>query len=332
MATILDIARLTGISKSTVSRVLSGRGYVKEETRKRVEKAMKELNYTPNYIARGMRTNKTSAIGFFVPDYSNPFYSELFKGIEQVTRKAGYMNLLCHTDEDAKAELYYIGELLKRQIDGIIFCTYNQSPEGLKYLSKLAKTTPIVFMDPVYGDQSFSSVVSDGFSGSRHAVKHLSDKRCKKIGYIKGPRHHAVTGERYRGYREGLKDSNLDFDEELVFEGDFSLNSGKMAVDYFLSLDHIPDGIIAATDLMAIGALHRLNRSGVKVPEEVKIVGFDNIPLSELIDPSLTTVAQPIRDLGINAAELLLKKIDNPAAPDQQILMQCFLIERETTK
>ncbi|OQY34500.1 MAG: hypothetical protein B6241_04320 [Spirochaetaceae bacterium 4572_59] len=331
MPTIHDIAKLSGISKSTVSRVISKQGYVKKETREKVEKAMKELNYTPNYIARGMRTHKSSAIGLFIPDNDNPFYSELFKGVEQVTRKAGYMNLVCHTDEDPKTELFYINELLKRQIDGIIFCTYNRSHEGLRYLKEVAANIPIIFMDPLFGDQGFSSVVSDGYTGSKMAVNYLYERGCSNIAYIKGSRIHAVTNERCKGYSDGLKEQGNKVLRQNVYEGDFSMESGRNAVKYFLSLDKKPDAIMAATDVMAIGALKELRKSGVKVPEDIKLIGFDNIPLAELVEPALTTVAQPIKDLGINAAELLLKKIQNSATPNQQVVMQCSIIERDST-
>lgn len=331
MATIHDIARESGLSKSTVSRVISNQGYVKEETRLKIDKAMKKLDYTPNYAARGMRTNKSSTIGLFIPDYSNPFYSELFKGVEQVTRKAGYMNLVCHTAEDPEAEMFYVKELLKRQIDGIIFCTYNRSPEGLKYLKDLSGRLPIIFMDPVFEDQGFSSVVSDGYNGSKNAVNYLHERGCKRIAYIKGPRIHAVTKERYKGYVDGLKALGKKAQQSYVFEGDFTLESGRKAVRAFWDLDEKPDAIIAATDVMAIGALKELNANHISVPEQIKVVGFDNIPLSELVEPSLSTIAQPIRDLGIQAAELLLKKIDNPDTPDQQVVMQCSIIERDST-
>ena len=330
MATIHDIARAAGVSKSTVSRVLSNQGYVKKETRNRIDGAIKELDYSPNYIARGMRTNKSSAIGLFIPDYSNPFYSELFKGVEKITRKAGYMNLVCHTDEDPKAELYYIGELIKRQIDGIIFCTYNRSPEGLQYLKRLSESIPLVFMDPVFDDQEFSCVVSDGFTGTKNAVNYLISKGCSNIAYIKGPRIHAVTRERYRGYIEALKESDFELNRDMVYEGDFSIESGREAVRHFMNQERKPDALLAVTDVMAIGALKELRSMGVRIPEEVKVIGFDNIPLSELIEPSLTTIAQPIKELGMNAAELLLKKIADPAAPNQQVVMQCSMVERKS--
>ena len=331
MTTIHDIAKLVGVSKSTVSRVVSNQGYVKEETRLKIDQAMKELNYSPNYVARGMRTNKSSTIGLFIPDYSNPFYAELFKGIEQVTRKAGYVNLVCHTAEDPENELYYINELIKRQIDGIIFCTYNRSPEGIKYLKELSEKIPVVFMDPVFKGLGFSYVVSDGFAGTKSAVSYLYEKNCQNIAYIQGPKIHAVTKERYKGYLEGLKAQGEEVQKQYIFEGDFSLDSGREAVRYFLSLDNKPDAIVAATDVMAIGALKELNKAGVSVPGEVMVVGFDNIPLSELMEPSLTTIAQPIKELGENAADLLLKKIRNPKTPNQQIVMHCSLIEREST-
>ncbi len=332
MTTINDIAKHTGLSKSTVSRVLSKTGYVKEETRQKIYKAMEDLNYTPNYIARGMRTNKSSTIGLFIPDLSNPFYPELFKGIEQVTRKAGYINLVCHTTEDPKAEMFYINELLKRQIDGIIMCTYHSDPANLEYLKELSMMKPIVFMDPVFDNEGFSYVVCDGFLGIKKAVNYLVEKRCERIAYIKGPNIDAVTSGRYQGYLEGIKEAGFKVNRKYIFESDYTINSGREAVRYFLNLPDRPDAIVSTTDLMAIGALKELKRNSVKVPEEIKVVGFDNIPMAELIQPSLTTIAQPIRELGINAAELLLKKIENPETSNQQIVMQCTLIERESSR
>jgi len=311
---------------------LSKAGYVKEETRLRIEKAVKELNYTPNYIARGMRTNKSSAIGLFIPDYGNPFYSELFKGIEAVTRKAGYMNLVCHTDEQPDVELYYIKELLKRQIDGIIFCTYNRSPEGRKYLQEIGEKTPIVFMDPVFRDLGYSTVISDGYLGTREAVRYLRSLGCSNIAYIKGPQIHAVTTERYQGYCDGLKEQGLSVQKNLVHETeDFHMDSGRQAATAFLDSGKGIDAIIAATDVLAIGALKELNSRGVAVPDQIRLVGFDNIPLSNLVEPSLTTIAQPIFEMGVKAAELLIDQIANAHAPRQQIVMSCELIRRNST-
>lgn len=328
--TIHDIAERAGVSKSTVSRVVSNTGYVGPQTRERVNRAIEELGYTPNLIARGMRTNKSTTIGLFIPDVSNPFYSELFKGIEAVTREAGYSTLVCHTSMDQKAERYYINELLKRRIDGVIICTYHRDPASRRYFRELSHSKPVVFMDPVLDDQDCSYVVSDGFSGTRKAVAHLAGRGCRRIAYIQGLARHAVTETRLKGYLKGIADQGAEVDQRLIFDGDFSHQTGRDAVRHFLSLEEPPDGIMSATDVMAIGALKELAVAGIPVPRQVKVIGFDNIPLSELTQPSLTTIAQPILDLGSQAAELLLKRIRNPKTPNQQIVMQCTLVERES--
>jgi DNA-binding LacI/PurR family transcriptional regulator len=331
LATIIDIARESGVSKSTVSRVISKDGYVSEEAKSRVLDAMKKLDYTPNFIARGMRTNRSDTIGFFVPDYSNPFYTELYKGIESVARKEGYVSLVCHTGEDSETELHYIQELLKRKVDGVIFCTYNRTKESTAYLTELSRKLPIVFMDPVFNDLGFSSVTSDGRAGIKLAVEHACSLGCKKIAYISGPQIHEVTKERLNGYLDGLNFCGCFHDKSLVYSGNFSLESGGEAAKYFLSLQNVPDAILAATDVMAIGALKELRTRGVNVPEDIKVIGFDNIPLCELVDPPLTTVSQPIAELGISAAEILLNKIRTPDSPNKQIAMQCTLIKRKSS-
>ncbi|MBT3276077.1 MAG: LacI family DNA-binding transcriptional regulator [Spirochaetales bacterium] len=319
-----------GVSKSTVSRVISDQGYVKNQTRDKINKAIEELDYSPNYLARGMRTNKSATIGLFIPDFSNPFYVELFKGIEQVTRNAGYTNVICHTAKNPKAEMDYIKELLNSRIDGIILNTYHTDPENLRYFRALAKAKPIVFMDPVFHDDSISYVVSDGFSGTKSAVKHLVDSKCKRIAYINGPKSHAVTKDRYNGYLVGIKEAGLTTDQRFIYNGDFSLECGRAAVEAFLNQKVKPDAIVSATDVMAIGAMNELTHRSIRVPEDIRIIGFDNIPLAQLVRPALTTVAQPILELGENAAELLLKKIENPDTPNRQVVMQCSLIKRES--
>ncbi|MCF7946166.1 MAG: LacI family transcriptional regulator [Spirochaetia bacterium] len=332
MATIRDIAKLSGVSKSTVARALNNDGYVKEATRVKIERAVKELDYTPNYMARGMRTNKSSTIGLFIPDYANPFYPELFRGIESVTREAGYVNLVCHTDEQADRELFYIEELIKRQIDGIIFCTYNRNDKSREFLEEIEKKTPIVFMDPVFRDLGFSTVVSDGYFGTKMAVEHLYGLGCRNIAYIKGPKIHAVTHERYQGYRDGLKEYDLKFRETSVYEtSDFRMESGGKAAAFFIEGGTIPDAIIAATDVLAIGALKELRKRRVSVPEQIKVIGFDNISLAELVEPSLTTVAQPIHQLGVRAAQLLIEQIGNRNVPRQQVVLSCDIVKREST-
>ena len=257
-------------------------------------------------------------------------YTELYKGIESVARGEGYVSLVCHTGEDSETELYYLKEIVKRRVDGVILCTYNRTKTSTLYLTDLAKKIPIVFMDPVFNDLGFSSVTSDGCVGTKMAVNYVYDLGCRRIAYISGPSVHEVTKDRLNGYLEGLKICGCVPKEEYIYRGDFTLESGADAVNYFLTLREIPDAILAATDVMAIGALKELRSRGIKVPEAVKLVGFDDIPLCRLVDPPLTTVAQPIDLLGKTAAELLIEKIRTPGMPNKQISMQCTLTKRKS--
>lgn len=332
MATIRDIAQKSGVSKTTVARALNNDGYVSSETREKIELAVKELNYTPNYMAKGMRTRKSLTLGFFVPDYRNPFYGELFDGVEAVTRNLGYINMVCHTDRRADLELFYVREMLKRQIDGIIFCTYNQTEESRELVSEIATHVPIVFMDPVFTDLNLPSVVSDGFSGTRHGVARLRDMNCARIAYIKGPRVHAVTTERFEGYLKGLEDVGLEHDPRLVYESeDFTMDSGSHGVTRLLAEGVSFDAVMAATDVLAIGALRELRGNSIDVPGQVRVVGFDNIPLAGIVQPALTTISQPIFQMGVKAAELLVERINDSEAEPVQIVLPCEFVEREST-
>jgi len=331
MATIVDVAKLAGVSKTTVSRVLNATGPVNENTRQKIEAAMEQLDFTPNYFAQNIKVAKTRSLGIIVPDFSNPFYPEMFKGIEEVSRKRGYMNFVCITDEEAATELDHIQELLRRKVDGIIMNTYKRVQKDIDFLVKTSRTVPVVFMDPVVHDEPLSFVVSDGQTGTMEATRYLLKLGKRRIGYIKGSRRHWVTRERFSGYKMALKEAGVDFDQDLVYEGDFHLKSGFEGAKALLEKKNPPDAIMAATDLMAIGALKYLNYAGVLVPEEVNVVGFDNIPLADLVDPGLTTVAQPIRALGERAAKILIEQIEEPQQEVQKVVLECSLVLRGTT-
>ena len=231
MATILDVAKLSGYSKSTVSRVINGNGPVSKEAEEEIKEAMEKLNYTPNYFARGMRTNKTNTIAVLVPDYSNPFYPELVKSLETAARTEGYMVTICDTDEKPDKELEYIKDIVKRNIDGIIFCTYNRVEENIDYLMKISEKLPVVFMDQVFFNgkkekKQTSYVITDGLKGTKQAASYLLKKGRKRIGYIKGSSSYRVTKERFEGYKQALKEFNIEFDSSLIFTGDFHMKSG----------------------------------------------------------------------------------------------------------
>jgi DNA-binding LacI/PurR family transcriptional regulator len=327
---MLDVAKMAGVSTTTISRIINGKGPVNIKTRLRVEKAMKELNYTPNYFAQGMRTQKTKLIAVIVPDYSNPGYTKMYESIEETARQQGYLCVVFNTGSDPERELHYIKEIIKRQIEGIIYYTYSGRKENINFLKDISKQIPVVFMDNVVGEDEVPCVRTDGFKATREAVKYLvNEGKRTRIGYIKAG--YRAARERYQGYRKALEDCSIEFDPSLVYEGDFSMKSGFDGARYMMSLSEPPDAIMAATDLMAIGIIKYLKQAGIAIPEEVSVIGFDNMPLCTIIEPSLTTIGQPMKKIGQIAAGLLIEKINNPKMDNRQILLDGSLIVRRST-
>lgn len=332
MATIIDVAKLAGVSKTTVSKILGGKGTVREKTRLKIEEAMKKLDYTPNYFAQGMRTNKTNMIAVLIPDFSNSGYIEMLKGIEEAALEKGYMLIICNTGIEGQEELNYIRELIKRQIDGIVYFTYRGKRENIDFLIRISKDIPVVFMDHILEDEeTVSYVMVDGFEGTREAVRYLVGKGRRSIGYIRGPLKNISTNERFLGYKQALADFNINFDSQLVYEGDFTFKSGFEGAKKLMNLKTPPEAIVSATDIMAIGALKYLKYAGVSIPEAVNVIGFDDIPLCTLFDPPLTTVSQSQKVIGKLAAEVLLERIKNPDTPNKKILLKGELIIRRST-
>ena len=336
MVTIFDVAKEAGVSKSTVSRVINRDTKVKQETRDAVEAAIKKLNYSPSYMAQAIRTRKTHTIALVVPEYSNIFYTEMFRGVEDIALKYGYMVMVCNTERHAMSEIEYTNELLKRNIDGIIYNTYRTDDEMEDYLRQISERLPIVYMNRIFGDdENYACVYTDGFKSNRKAVQYLIDKGKHKLGYVMNSEDVSIIEDRFEGFVQGLKDHGLELNEKWVYrvqrenEPDY-IKLGRDAAKYYASLKDRPDAILTATDMLAIGCVKGFNESKIKVPDEISVIGFDNVFVSALIDPPLTTIAQPVRKMGQAAAEILIsslqgKKIQNKVVFDGK------LIVRETT-
>lgn len=338
MSTIFDVAELAGVSKSTVSRVLNQSDSVKLEVKQAVINAIKTLDYAPSYFAQGIRTGRTKTIAMLVPDFSNVFYSELFRGVETVALKSGYMVIICNTDRRVEEEFRYINKLVGRKIDGIIYNTYNISRENINILTKLTSHTPIVFMDNVFkkGD-NLSYVVTEGSDSTCEAVTYLHRQNRRRIGYIRMMPKISVLENRFRGYLKGLKNCDLPVDQELIYQPDPAMLAetdhmriGAMAGAYFASLPHPPDAIAASFDILAIGCLRELKKLGLKIPDDIALIGFDNISLCELVDPSLSTIGQPIAKLGAAAAQIIMDKLQGKTIHDK-VVFPGELILRQST-
>jgi DNA-binding LacI/PurR family transcriptional regulator len=336
MIKIVDVAKEAGVSKSTVSRVLNHEKTVKDSTRIAVEQAIEKLNYSPSYFAQGIRTRKTKTIAMLVPEYSNFFYSEMFRGAEDIALKHQYMVLVCSTMRHSKSELEYIQELLRRNIDGIIYNTYAADPRVVEYLESISEEVPIVMMNrPISKSKNISYVYTDGYNSTRNAVQYLFEHDCRKIGYLRNKLEISIIEDRYEGYLQGLKDCGLQASEQYVYrfeqvgEPDY-IQLGREAASYISKQKDRPDALLTAIDMLAIGCVQQFKQEGTNVPQDVKIIGFDNVALCELVDPALTTIGQPTRKLGQKAAETIIAKINGKAVKDISIF-EGELIVRKTT-
>lgn len=336
MVTIFDVAKEAGVSKSTVSRVVNHDERVKENTRAAVEAAIEKLNYSPSFMAQAIRTRKTHTIAFMVPEYSNIFYTEMFRGVEDIALKHGYMVLVCNTERHVMSEVEYAQELLKRNIDGIIYNTYRMDDAMAEYLHRAEKKIPIVYMNKATkSDLDAPHVYTDGLPSTKNAVRYLYEKGKKRIGYVLNSEDISIIEDRFHGYLEGLKACGLQRNEKWIYrvrreyEPDY-IKLGRDAAKYYLSLEERPDAILTAIDMIGIGCVKEIQASRVKIPEDISVIGFDNVFLSELIDPPLTTIGQPIREMGQAAAEILISVLEGKECQNT-VVFEGNLIIRGTT-
>ncbi|MDI3257966.1 MAG: LacI family DNA-binding transcriptional regulator [Kyrpidia sp.] len=324
MATIRDVAKLAGVSVSTVSRVLNG-GVVSPDTEARVNAAMKTLNYRPNRLAQGLVRQKTMIIGLIIPDITNPFFPAVARGVEDAAGAREYGVLLCNADWDEAKERFYLRRLEEQRVDGLVFAGPKLSTSVLAELP-----VPVVLIDRSY--EGMDTVWTDNFDGARQAVSHLVSQGCSRIAHIAGPDSSPSARERLKGYQHALRECGREEDWVYIQEGDFREQSGYRAMKTLLALRRPPDGVFAANDLMAVGALRALEEAGVRVPGEVALIGFDGIALTEATRPRLSTVVQPAYELGRRAAELLFRRLEGDASPPEEVLLAAELAVRESSR
>lgn len=339
MTTIWDVAKLAGVSKSTVSRVMNN-GFASEESRKAVFDAIEQLKYKPSCFAKNIRTQKSMTIAMMIPDASNLFYSEMYKAVEKVIFEQEYMVIICDTQNSTEYEIKYAHKLLDRKIDGLIYCTYKMNEDSEKYFINLSKRLPIVFMDFAFAKftkkENISLVATEGLESTRRALKFLYKKGRRNIAYINFPSDTQITIPRFEGYRKGLADCGLLFREELVYFPEPEQDLNVLALGYagartLMSARVVPDAIMVAADPLAIGAMKYLKEQKVRIPQELSVIGFDNNNVCELIEPNLSTIAQPIEKLGTIAAKMMLNKLNDIPNKNECMIFEGELIERGTT-
>ncbi|HXF70817.1 MAG TPA: LacI family DNA-binding transcriptional regulator [Thermoflexus sp.] len=325
--TIKDIARAAGVSHTTVSRALRDSEEISPETRARIRAIAESLGYRPNPVARALQGRRTQTIGVVVTRLSDPFHTEVVQGIERVAQAYGYGLLLSLSHEDPQKERAIVEMLAAKQIDGIIVAA---SRLGSRYLPLLESLQiPIVLINSHQTGPYIYSVATDNFHGGHLATSYLIGLGHQAIAYIGNRRGGRSNQDRYRGYRQALREAGLTWRPEWVVKGDGRVEGGEAAMRRLLEIRPRPTAVFCYNDLTAIGALKAALRAGLRVPDELSIIGFDGLEEGTYVVPELTTVAQPRQQLGRLAAEMLVEILNSRPSP-RRVLLQGMLIERES--
>ncbi|NGQ97254.1 catabolite control protein A [Brevibacillus sp. SYP-B805] len=329
--TIYDVAREAGVSMATVSRVVNGNPNVKPTTRKKVMAAIERLGYRPNAVARGLASKRTTTVGVIIPDVSSLLYSELARGIEDIATMYKYNIILCDSDQRLEKELQLINTLLEKQVDGLLFMGAEVKEDHLHAFS--TATVPTVLAATRDPDNILPAVSIDHFQAAYDATQALIARGHKRIGMIASPPSDPLGGlMRLEGYKKALADAGIPEDEELIVSGNYRYDSGLRGMASFLKLSAPPTAVFAASDEMAIGAIHAVQDAGLSVPDDIEIIGYDNIRLAEMVRPRLTTVVQPIYDIGAVAMRLLTKYMNNEHVEEHVVLLPHRIEFRESTR
>jgi LacI family transcriptional regulator len=330
--TIKDVANKAGVSVATVSNVINNTRFVSEDLRKKVEEAILEVGYHPNVLARGLRRGDTKSIGLVMPDNSNPFFAELAKEIEDMGFESGYGFFLCNSSSDLQREATYVNMLISKQVDGIIFIASHSDYEHLMELKD--RNIPVVQVDREIPLQLGDVVLINNEKGGYEATKYLIELGHRKIACITGPFDITPSADRVSGYRRALKEAGIPIREAYILAGDFQYQSGENNLAHLLRLEDVPTAVFVCNDMMAIGAIKQAKISNVRIPEDISIVGFDDIQFVTAVSPSLTTIAQPIRELAQTAISLLMEKIQKESGmpKGKRIVLEPTLVIRESCR
>jgi LacI family transcriptional regulator len=330
MATIREVANQARVSVATVSHVINRTRYVDPETAERVRAAIKALEYRPNLLARSLRRRETRTIGLIVPDNSNPYFAEVARVIEDTGFQVGYSLILCNTDWSEEKQASYVDLLLSKQVDGLILMASSERLDPLEHI--LATHVPVVIVGREVGDLPVHQVLVDNEQGGELAGQYLARLGHRRIGCVAGPGNETPSWGRIVGFRRALEEAGVPLAPEAIVPGDFRPAGGEAAMRRLLERGLGLTAIFAANDLMAFGAINALRRADLHVPRDVSVIGFDNIGLSGVMMPALTTIAQPVAEVGQVSIELLLQQIAHERSDPTRVVLPTALIERESCR
>lgn len=327
--TAKDVAKRAGVSVGTVSNVLNDIPTVKKEIRQSVLKAIKELDYRPNRIAKSLASGRSQMIAFIIPDISNPFFPEMIRGATDKASELDYGVLLANTDNDYRKEIRYLQNFSSQGVDGLIISTSDCSSVQVDEIEAI--DIPVVIVDRQLEGLNRDLIIVDNFQCAKAAVNHLINLGCQRIGMILGPAQTITAKERFEGGKKALQEKGL-FNEELIRSGSYSFEGGFENMMKLLKECKQVDGLFCANDMIAIGAIKAIEKMGHQVPKDIAVVGFDDIQIASLLKPSLTTIRQPTYDVGAIAVRLVIERIQG-IAPEirQKIVLPGELVIREST-
>jgi LacI family transcriptional regulator len=329
MPTVHDVAKLAGVSPITVSRVINNSGYISATTRDRVEMAIKEIGYVPNTLARGLRSKRTNTLALVVTDITNPYFTSMARGVEDVAGASNYTVIYCNTDESETKEEKYANILAQRQVDGVLLVPACGNAKIINFLE--SNGISVVVLDRRVSGVNTDFVRSDSEDGANRLIKLLIGLGHERIAVITGPKKVSTAVDRVKGYRQALVDAGLK-ENELIYYGSFTQQSGYDFAKLAMLQSPRPTAIFAANNFILLGVVKAMRELQLKVPEDVSVVGFDDFPESMLVKPFFTAVLQPAYEMGRLAAELLLKRISGELSGEcQKIILQTEIIERESS-
>lgn len=329
MATIADVAKQAGVSVSTAARVLSGRGYAADETRRLVLEAAKDLGYVPNQIARSLRTRQTKMLGLLIGDVENSFYSVIAKNVESVAKDAGYHVVLCNSDDDPEIEREYLKLLDAMRVDALVVTPTSKNRRHLVGL--LEKDLVIVQVDRRVEGLAADAILVDNESGAASAVTYLIEAGHSQIGILTGELEVPTARQRLAGYERALREHSIPIREELIKTGSFHREHAIEDATDLIRARPAPTAIFAANNILAEAALIALAQHGLRVPRDVSVVAFDDVQWMSMVEPSVTAVRQPVADMARSAAELVLRRLrEGREGPPSTIVFRTQLVERSS--
>jgi LacI family transcriptional regulator len=328
--TIKDIARQLNISYATVSRALNNRYGVNEATRQKVLDAARKLNYHPNALARDLVSKKKNTIGLILPDIENPFFPEVASAIIKTAAGFGYTVFLCITDWDMDVQTAYIETLIENRVEGLIICPIEESNTQIQML--IGTDTPVVYISETQKGDNCSYVAVDNTRGAYLATSHLIERGFEPVYYFGVLEDKLTYDERFEGFQVALQDHRIQFDTKRVQTGDYDHRTGYVMINELLERNEIPRGVFAMNDQIALGVIQGLRESNLRIPEDVAVIGFDNIPMAAFPEVQLSTISQPKTEMGKTAMEVLWRLIQGGTeSKPEQILLPTQLIIRKTT-